>query len=251
MLLEERLRNLQSWLVDALEVAELRNAETINKAKRVFLKLVCESWDDGQGDVDGALSQALETYVECSVRWADSSAAFHDDLRLSADPAWHLAEFHLLVASLLADHALSAFEKGTKKQLVLAAMLYADAVEAREHWNAIRGPAGARNPDTWRGKLHRSSLAIDEKLAGDKARKQTALRGAMAKLANDPKQVAKAGAFELWKERHAGKHPKLRTNEQFASEVMRRWPVLTSSKVICGWSARWTKTVKQGTFPSS
>jgi hypothetical protein len=59
------------------------------------------------------------------------------------------------------------------------------------------------------------------------------------------KAAAKQGAKALWDERHAGKHPKLRTVEQFATEVMRRWPVLTSSKVICQWSADWTREARE------
>lgn len=68
--------------------------------------------------------------------------------------------------------------------------------------------------------------------------------GGKRRAANDPKTSAKADAFELWKERCAGKHPKLRTNEQFAMECMRRWPALTSIKVICGWCTVWTKEAK-------
>ena len=63
------------------------------------------------------------------------------------------------------------------------------------------------------------------------------------------KRVAKAGALELWIERNNGKHRRLRTVEQFATEVMRRWPILTSAKVICGWSAEWSKQVKGGGNP--
>jgi len=82
-------------------------------------------------------------------------------------------------------------------------------------------------------------------------RVKQARRGAAAKLARDPKQVAKAEAFKLWKERHAGKHPKLRANEQFAAECMRRWPVLTSSKVILGWCTEWNKQAKRESQPAS
>lgn len=76
--------------------------------------------------------------------------------------------------------------------------------------------------------------------------------GAVKKKANDKdgKQAAKAGALALWLERDEGKQRKLVTVEQFAIEVMRRWPVLRSSKVICGWSAGWTKDVKAGRTPS-
>jgi uncharacterized protein YoxC len=73
---------------------------------------------------------------------------------------------------------------------------------------------------------------------------ERAISGAKAKNENDPKQIAKQAANALWLERHKGKHAKLKTNEQFATEVMRRWPVLTSSKVICGWAAAWGKEVR-------
>ena len=87
-------------------------------------------------------------------------------------------------------------------------------------------------------------------LAPKIARSGVARKAAGRKKANDPKSKAKSEALDLWKERQAGKHPKLRTVEQFATEVMRRWPVLTSSKVICGWSAKWTKEVQLGKNPA-
>lgn len=77
---------------------------------------------------------------------------------------------------------------------------------------------------------------------------QFASSGGFGKVKKNPtakqKAAAKQGALELWSERHAGKHPKLKTVEQFATEVLRRWPVLTSSKVVCDWSANWTKLAK-------
>lgn len=68
---------------------------------------------------------------------------------------------------------------------------------------------------------------------------------AQARHATDPKASAKAEALKLWQDRRAGKYPKLRTNEQFAMECMRRWPVLTSAKVICGWCTEWNKAAKK------
>lgn len=65
--------------------------------------------------------------------------------------------------------------------------------------------------------------------------------GAETKLARDPKQAAKAKAKKLWLERRAGRHPSLRTNEQFAIECMRLWPELTSLAVIAGWCTKWNK----------
>jgi hypothetical protein len=68
-----------------------------------------------------------------------------------------------------------------------------------------------------------------------------ARKGAAAKNANDPKQAAKAAARELWQQWKLGSLPKIRTTEQYAVEVMRRWPVLKSAKNICEWSAAWNK----------
>lgn len=77
-----------------------------------------------------------------------------------------------------------------------------------------------------------------------------AVSKAKKRHAVDPKRRAKESALALWIERREGKHPKLRTTEQFAMEVMRRWPILVSSKVICGWSADWNKAVKAGKTPA-
>lgn len=99
--------------------------------------------------------------------------------------------------------------------------------------------------------LRRMDNEYQERLVDRLARYQVdRKRGAATKLARDPKQAAKAKALELWKERQAGKHPELRTVEQFAAEVMLRWPVLQSSKVICGWSTEWTRAVKEGRTPA-
>ena len=69
-------------------------------------------------------------------------------------------------------------------------------------------------------------------------------KGAVVKLAKDPKQAAKAQAFKLWADRHAGKHPELRTEDQFASECCRRWPVLTSISGVKKWSTAWRKELR-------
>jgi hypothetical protein len=78
-------------------------------------------------------------------------------------------------------------------------------------------------------------------------------KGARGKLEKNAeaaaKSAAKKSALVLWQERRHGQHPKLRTVEQFAIEVMRRWPILTSPKVICGWSSNWTKAIKKGRIP--
>lgn len=118
-------------------------------------------------------------------------------------------------------------------------------------------------PDCWWGRLSEalSGAGLFDRLTGQIARETRAsfgrqllkverIAGGKEKQRRSPKARAKAGAFELWKERYAGKHPKLRTVEQYATEVMSRWPVLTSAKVICGWSAKWSKEAKSGEDPA-
>ena len=73
--------------------------------------------------------------------------------------------------------------------------------------------------------------------------------GGINRHANTPVALAKIEAFKLWQRRHQGQEPRLRTVEQFATEVMKRWPVLTSPKVICGWSTHWTKAEKERKKP--
>ncbi|HKR77506.1 MAG TPA: hypothetical protein VJR95_12670 [Rhodanobacter sp.] len=70
-------------------------------------------------------------------------------------------------------------------------------------------------------------------------------KGGQNRAAKSPKTQAKAEAFKLWQERHAGKHPELRTNEQFATECRRLWPALESPKVILGWCTEWNKAAKK------
>lgn len=82
------------------------------------------------------------------------------------------------------------------------------------------------------------------------ANRRRAMEGGFTKSLRDPKAAAKRGALELWQARARGERKDLRTVEQFAIEVMRRYSELKSAKVICGWSAKWSKDVKEGRTPS-
>lgn len=82
---------------------------------------------------------------------------------------------------------------------------------------------------------------------------QRAREGAAARLANDRdgKQAAKRQAHILWKEWKAGKHKKIRTVEQFAMEVMRRYPMLRSANVIRKWSTAWARELNSDSGDSA
>lgn len=72
-----------------------------------------------------------------------------------------------------------------------------------------------------------------------------ARKGGRAKVAKNAKSQAKAKAKmeakALWLERESGRQPKLRTEDSFAIEVCRRWPVLGSIGTIRKWSTQWRK----------
>lgn len=67
------------------------------------------------------------------------------------------------------------------------------------------------------------------------------IKGGRNRHANSPVQGAKTKAKVLWEEREAGKHPGLRTEDQFAIEACRRWPELTSIGTVKKWSTAWRK----------
>lgn len=126
----------------------------------------------------------------------------------------------------------------------------------REYWTILKSYSAAWDQYTLtlgaalenKAKVRAKRLAESAELPKLLASELASMKGFKAHE-NSDKAVAKAAALALWKERAAGKHPKLRTVEQYATEVMYRWPILQSSKVICGWSAKWTKQVKAGKNP--
>lgn len=105
----------------------------------------------------------------------------------------------------------------------------------RSAMRCVDDPAHPRHPD------HFTKLIFGGVGVRDKKRRKELSEGGKARHANDPKAGAKAAALTLWKERRAGQHPKLRTNEQFAMECMRRWPELTSVAVITRWCTEWNR----------
>lgn len=110
--------------------------------------------------------------------------------------------------------------------------------ESREIWERYRQLSGR--------------LRVAEEAA--KIRSEVGKLGGRGKVAMNPlaglKAEAKKGALLLWEERQLGLHPRLRTVTHFATEVMHRWPVLTSQKVIERWSALWSRAVSEGRPPT-
>lgn len=86
------------------------------------------------------------------------------------------------------------------------------------------------------------------KLASD-VPSENARKGGLAKLEKNPAAREKAAAIAeskvLWQERETGKHKKLRTEDQFAMEVAKRWPVIASISAIKKRSSRWRREAKK------
>lgn len=150
-------------------------------------------------------------------------------------PAVHPDDRELLfnaLAGALGFHELSK---------VIDQLEFAEAVEAEELQSELQQVRVA-----FELTLQALDRALDERASTFDEKRRAALR----RHALDPKQEAKAFALELWKERHAGRRPDLRTVAQFATEVMRQREVLQSAKVIEAWSAKWSKQVRSGQDPS-
>lgn len=246
--LGQRLEDLCTWLSGALEIFELRDAATVALAKDAFNQWLFGIWDYNAGDAIGALAHGLQIYVECCVEFSDGTLSLEQELALTASPPWEVPEFNLLVAYAFADWALSAFKKSTPKQLALAAILYADAIEARENWDKMRGPAGARNPNTKMGILHQKMRQLDAKIAVIEAlprltresRRENAKHAAMAKLANDPKQVAKAKVKLAWEAREQSTGARI-SDAAFARQMCEEYG-LDDADNVARWFRKWKKT---------
>jgi hypothetical protein len=66
---------------------------------------------------------------------------------------------------------------------------------------------------------------------------------ASAKLASDPRQLAKAEALKLWRAWRAG-NTKFKSGAAFHRYVCDRWPVITSTKTVERWCSKWVKEGK-------
>lgn len=76
--------------------------------------------------------------------------------------------------------------------------------------------------------------------AKKEARRETARKGAAAKLERSPKQAAKSQAFKLWEDWQANKL-RFRSGAAFALYVVKELPELTSPKVVEGWVTEWRR----------
>ena len=72
------------------------------------------------------------------------------------------------------------------------------------------------------------------------ARSSIAQEGAARKLANDPKQAAKAEAFKLWQQWQQGK-TRHSSGAAFARHVIESYPAIISTKVVERWVTDWQR----------
>lgn len=235
--LRNRLSNHVDVLLGALHFHEGRSEDDIIEAVGLF-----ETWATKAEGYDDRfdLTYLLELYVECCVEWADHPNRFLEEFPARSEIAWELPEFHLVGALYLADKAFGKFCSRHRDDKHLVPMLYADSVELHQQWHTTRGPGKSRNPDRYFAKIESALRGIDIRSEiSSRAR-----HGARKRLEKDPKQQAKVLTKQFWIEWKAGQHPGIRTVERFATEAMRRAPILESANVIRRWSAAWSRESK-------
>lgn len=175
---------------------------------------------------------------------------------MSKDTALEIQSLRARIEQLEDDvDVLGAFYKDVRKMVRFMAAVADDEMNMirilKEGGGTSLGPSALRmmNGEALSGTP--PEIAKMAHFIGAFTKTIAAAANAERRLQSDPKQLAKREASQLWRERYAGKHPKLRTNEQFAAECMRRWPELTSAKVILGWCTEWNKRAKRGTHQAS
>lgn len=87
---------------------------------------------------------------------------------------------------------------------------------------------------------HLAREIANRPLLEQKARKDVARKAAAAKLANDPKQAAKAEARKLWADWQTGKTIH-RSAAAFARFVVKTLPVIESEEAVKRWEREWRK----------
>lgn len=191
-------------------------------------------------------TEAATTLTNLGV-WLDSYGpklfAMHDDVDIGKAFVSELFLTSFDKAEELADDATDAILSGGTFEGLEVAKASAYCCLA-----AMKLDKAGRTNEAWTFAIdarHLEVLTVYSYDSATTARRALGRTNAAIKLARDPKQSAKVAVFALWQDRRAGKHPKLRTNEQFAVECMRRWPVLTSAKVILGWCTQWNKQAKR------
>lgn len=217
----KRVGALREWFTATLKAWKQRDAATIDAAGKAYLAWVEEG--EGSGDTFGALTRAWEMVPPFVNEWVRNPGTIAEDFPLTASPPWEPIEVALIAGFVCATVACVLLETDDTQHAPVITLLYGDALEARAYWIGL------------------VMTAREKKLGRIEATK----KAASARHAKDPKQAAKAAARALWVEWQEGNHPKLRTDSQYAQEVMRRWPVLVNEKTITQWSTAWRKQARE------
>lgn len=241
--LSGRLHDLREWFAAALEVFELRDGAGVAAAKDVYLRWATLNWDGGSHS-DEALAHAWTLHTESAVTWVENDHLFMKDFPLPEHPSWEQSEVYLVAGAFFADRAIDGLERGTNKGFAIAAMMYADAIDARESWMRFRGPAKCRNQDTKLGEIVHLVRQLDDAIAVRVAKREAAKAHAQIKLARDPKQAARVKAKELWLDWQVGRQ-QFANQAAFARYVCETYGLKDASNVE-KWCREWRKEGKGG-----
>lgn len=128
----------------------------------------------------------------------------------------------------------------------------------RSHADIVNEPAARVVKRCWRDFIHGTRpglypgglVVVGEAEVPPKPPTPTqerARRAANARHAREtPITQAKDDAHRLFADWHVGKLPKLRTNELFAMECVRRWPILKQSTLTRKWIPKWRAEAHSG-----
>lgn len=241
--LSDRLSGQIDSLLGALHFYEGRSADEITEAVSSF-----QEWatvDEGSDD-DSYLPHILETYIESGVHWATNPESFKNDFPLKSETPWEIQEFHLVASLYLTKAAFHHFCSESQESRFLVSILYADAVEAWQQWQATRGPGRCRNPDARFVKFDSALRRLESHEAIKNEFSSRAKRGAQKKLERDSdgKQAAKLEAFNRWVAWQNGSVAH-KSGAAFARHIVETLPI-ENTKTVERWMQAWRKDMKTG-----
>jgi hypothetical protein len=239
----KRAFDLLKWFLEVLAEREGRTSEEIQPAALAFLTWF--SKHPSQPEYPG-LTAAWECWTSSDLSRQESFGPLHSimfEFPPAASPVWERRDAMLVVGAVIAFGAAELLRAGTKSQMDHGACLLADAQEAKFTWLLEFDLGMCR---------HASPLDIRitdmvKRFAADpyvtEALSKRGRKG--AKKAHELREQKRApqwtAAFKLWTEWQNGKHPGIRTCEDFARRVQSQSPDLTSFQGILTKERSWRK----------
>lgn len=239
----ERAFGLLKWFLEVLAEREGRTSEEIQPAAMAFLTWFSKR--PSQPECPG-LTAAWTRWTTSDLSRQESFGPLHSimfEFPPAASPVWERRDALLVVGAVIAFGAAELLRAGTKSQIDHGACLLADAQEAKFTWLQEFDFGMCR---------HASPLDIRitdmvKRFAADpyvtEALSKRGRKG--AKKAHELREQKRAdqwaAAFKLWTDWRDGKHPGIRTCEDFARRVQSQSEDLRSLQGIMAKERLWRR----------